>query len=80
MNLTKYYNPSGKTVAVYLTYQDSVNGPQKVLVLNPNNDAITRDTPVTTTYLFSQTAQTLTKIEIAKEANGEFLVDDIVLS
>ena len=83
MNLTKNYHPTGKTIAVYLTYIDSEAGSQKVLVLNPDNDAITTDnsgTPFTTTYLFTQTAQTLTGIEIAKEANGEFLVDDIVLS
>ena len=81
MKLTKNYQPPGNTIAVYLTYGDSASGQQRVKVLNPNNDAITSDTPVTGTYTFSNTAQMLNKIEIAKEVdNCSFQVDDIVLS
>jgi len=81
LKLTKIASlQAGNTVAVYLTYGDSITGTQRVLMTNPANAIIAAATPVVGVYGFGSTAQTLTKIEIVKTGQGEGLVDDIALT
>jgi len=75
--------PYQSTVAFYLTYVDTANAFHRVKVFNPLNSSITTDSaaaPVSVSYTFAGAASKLVKLEIAKEADGEFHLDDVVLS
>ncbi|MCX8022012.1 MAG: carboxypeptidase regulatory-like domain-containing protein [Syntrophorhabdaceae bacterium] len=81
MKLTNAYSIStGKTVAVYLIYVDNQGNLQRQKVINPENNTITGDTPIQAQYTFPNGAQRLVKIEIVKEENGRFYVDDVALT
>jgi len=75
--------PYQNTVAFYLTYVDTANAFHRVKAFNPLNSSISLDStasPVSVSYTFADAASKLVKLEIAKEADGEFHMDDVVLS
>jgi len=81
LSLTKLYSPpSGKTVAVYVTYIDTSNNTQVQKILNPNNSDITQNTLVSANYTFSSGARKIVKISIAAEYSGDFIADNISLT
>jgi hypothetical protein len=92
MKLLKNGTPSdsSRTVAVYLTYTDSVVGSVQFELANPLNSEIS--TPVssegvpvfsgtvTASARLPETATAITRIDFYKKDLGDFVVDDIVLS
>lgn len=79
VKLTNISSPSGKTVAVYVTYVDANGALQRVKVLNPDNSTITSGTVVTANLTVPAGAQKIVKLELAKEDYGQFSADDFVL-
>lgn len=78
-----YSPPYQNTVAFYLTYLDTANAFHRVKVYNPLNSSISLDpvaSAVSASYTFDASASKLVKLEIVKEADGEFHLDDVVLS
>jgi len=78
-----YSPPYQNTVAFYLTYVDNTGAFHRVKVYNPLNSDISIDpaaSTVSASYPFDGSASKLVKLEIVKEGDGEFHVDDVALS